>query len=90
MTIIEKADMIYNRLENVHNDYVDTITSMLDELGDDTDELLVEIALCTVNMERAAQMYEMDPAAFAEEYAAVETAGNIDILMDFLLREVDE
>ena len=87
MTVQEKADALIEKIREIYDGYEDVAFDTMDESDGRADDLVHEIALADYNWNKIMELYETDPAEFLEIYGDIADKDDIDILMDFILKE---
>ena len=87
MTVQEKADALIEKIREIYDGYEDVAFDTMDESDGRTDDLVHEIALADYNWNKIMELYETDPAEFLEIYGDIADKDDIDIMMDFILKE---
>ena len=87
MTVQEKADALIEKIREIYDGYEDVAFDTMDESDGRADDLVHEIALADYNWNKIMELYETDPAEFLEIYGDIAGKDDIDILMDFILKE---
>ena len=88
MTAAERRDAILERIRRIYDDYEEVALGQMEEGSADEDALIAEIARADYNWNGIYQMYETDPVQFTELYGDADEKEDIDILMDWILRDV--